>query len=98
MRRLALLLLVSSCVDTGPGPQPRIDQKYVKEHLLKEPPAKLDKFDVTLGDGKLVYLGNTIDRPRLAPGQSLVVKHYWKVVKPIGKGWRPFALVRGPAG
>jgi hypothetical protein len=71
--------------------------KYVKEHLNKELPANLDKFDVRLGD-KLVYLGNTIDRPRLAPGQTVTVKHYWKVLAPIGAGWRPFALVRGPPG
>jgi hypothetical protein len=97
MRFVVVLLLLAACVDTGPGPQPRVDPKYARAHLLKEPPADLDRFDVAVGD-KAIYLGNKIDRPRLAPGQSLVIKHYWKVVKPIGKGWRPFALVRGPPG
>ena len=91
------LLLLAACVDKGPGPQPRVDQKYARAHLLKDVPTDLDKFDVALGD-KAIYLGNKIDRTRLAPGQSLVIKHYWKVVKPVGTGWRPFALVRGPQG
>jgi len=97
MRCVVVALLLAACVDTGPGPAPRVDPKYARAHVLETAPADLDKFDVAVGD-KLIYLGNKIDRPRLAPGQSLTIKHYWKVVKPIGKGWRPFALVRGPAG
>ena len=97
MKWLALLLLVVGCVDEGSGPPSRVDPKYVRAHLLKELPAGVDRFDVTLGD-KVVYLGNIIDRTRVVPGQMLTVKHYWKVLKPPGKNWRPFALVRGPAG
>ena len=97
MRFVVIALLLAACVDTGPGPQPRVDPKYARAHLLKAAPADLDRFDVALGD-KAIYLGNKVDRPRLAPGQTLVIKHYWKVLKPVGKGWRPFALVRGPPG
>src|SRR5687767_9183792 len=95
MRWVVLALLVA-CVESGPGPQP-IDAKYIRAHLLKQVPPNIDRFDVALGDS-VVYVGNTVDRPRLAPGQTLTIKHYWQVKKPPGKGWRPFALVRGPAG
>ncbi|MDQ3340677.1 MAG: carbohydrate-binding family 9-like protein [Myxococcota bacterium] len=97
MRFVVVALVLAACVDTGPGPAPRVDAKYARAHLLKAVPADLEKLDVAVGD-RAIYLGNKIDRTRLAPGQSLVIKHYWKVLKPVGKGWRPFALVRGPPG
>lgn len=95
---VALQLLVFACVDTGPGPQPRVDMKYARQHLLASPPKDIVPFDLALGGDKVIYLGNTLDRSRLVPGQALTIKHYWKVLKPIGRNWRPFALVRGPQG
>ena len=85
-----------ACVDRGPGPQPKkIEPSYVAEHLLVHPPAgELPRLDVSLG-GKVVYLGNTVDKPMVAPGQTVRVTHYWRVVQPVGAGWRVFALVRG---
>src|SRR5687767_3997219 len=96
MRSVILLLLVA-CVDTGEGWKPKIDPKYAREHLLPAAPADIDRFDVTLGD-KVIYLGNKIERPRLVPGQAATITHYWQVLKPVGKDWRPFAIVRGPPG
>ncbi|HEU4728041.1 MAG TPA: carbohydrate-binding family 9-like protein, partial [Kofleriaceae bacterium] len=89
----------SACVDRGPGPQPKkIDPSYVAEHLLGRPPAgEVSRLDVSLG-GKVVYVGNTIDKPTAAPGQTVRVTHYWRVVQPVGPGWRVFALVRGAPG
>lgn len=97
MKWFVTLVALAACVDTGPGPAPRVDAKYARPHLLPAAPADLDRFDVALGD-KVVYLGNKIDRTRLAPGATLTITHYWKVLAPLGKGWRPFALVRGPQG
>jgi hypothetical protein len=97
MKWLALVLAVAGCIDTGPGPAPRVDAKYARAHLLKTEPTDLDRFDVAFGD-KVIYLGNKIDHARLAPGATLKLTHYWKVLKPLGKGFRPFALVRGPQG
>jgi hypothetical protein len=48
--------------------------------------------------GKVVYVGNTVDRPAVGPGQAVRITHYWRVVEPVGPGWRVFALVRGAAG
>ena len=85
-----------ACVDQGPGPQPKkIEASYVAEHLLGHPPAaEVPRLEVSLG-GKVVYVGNTIDKPTVAPGQTVRVTHYWRVVQPVGAGWRVFALVRG---
>ncbi|HEX2687719.1 MAG TPA: carbohydrate-binding family 9-like protein [Kofleriaceae bacterium] len=90
------LVVWGACVDQGPGPQPKkIDPSYVAEHLLPRPPAgEFPRLEVSLG-GKVVYLGNTVDRTMVAPGQGVRVTHYWRVVQPVGAGWRVFSLVRG---
>jgi hypothetical protein len=98
MRFVVALCLVVACVDTGAGPQPRVDMKYARQHLLAAPPQNIVPFNLAIGGDKLVYLGNTVDRSRLAPGGTVTVRHYWKVLKPIGASWRPFALLRGPQG
>ena len=84
------------CVDRGPGPPPKkIEPSYVAEHLLAHPPTgEFPRLEVPIG-GKVVYLGNAIDKPTVAPGQTVRVTHYWRVVEPVGAGWRVFALVRG---
>jgi hypothetical protein len=101
MRSAAVLGLVAwvACVDQGPGPTPRkIDPGYVAQHLLARPPAQvMPPLDVALG-GKVVYVGNTIDRASIAPGQTVRVTHYWRVLQPVGAGWKVFALVRGAPG
>jgi hypothetical protein len=90
------LVAWAACVDRGPGPQPKkIEPSYVAEHLLAHPPAgELSRLDVSLG-GKVVYVGNKVDKPMVAPGQTVRVTHYWRVVQPVGAAWRVFALVRG---
>lgn len=90
------LVAWAACVDQGPGPKPKkIEPSYVAEHLLAKPPAgEFPRLEVSLG-GKVVYLGNTLDKPAVAPGQTVRVTHYWRVVQPVGAGWRVFALVRG---
>jgi Carbohydrate family 9 binding domain-like len=90
------LVAWGACVDKGPGPQPKkIDPSYVAEHLLAGPPAgEFPRLEVSLG-GKVVYVGNTVDKAVVAPGQTVRVTHYWRVVQPVGPGWRVFALVRG---
>lgn len=97
---VAGLLAWAACVDRGAGPQPKkIDPAYVAAHLLAQPPAGLTpRLDVALGGGKVIYLGNTVDRVAVVPGQIVRVTHYWQVVQPIGAGWKVFALLRGAPG
>jgi hypothetical protein len=86
-----------ACVDTGAGQPPKkIEPAYIDEHLLKAAPALDPALDVALGSGAIVYLGNTVDRDPIAPGQMVRVTHYWKVNRAIGPGWQVFARVLGP--
>lgn len=94
---LAALALCHGCVDQGPGPQPKkVEPAYVQAHLLGKLPDGVDRFDVKVGDFA-IYLGNKVDRPRVAPGAPVTITHYWKVLKAVDARWRMFALVRGPA-
>jgi hypothetical protein len=102
---LALGLLIASCVDRGPGPQPKkIDPKTIAANIVSAPPATLDHVDVVLG-GKVKYLGNRlVDRDNnpvtapIAPGGTVRLIHYWQVLAPIGPGWHVFRYARGAGG
>ena len=97
--RWLLFVVLAACVDKGAGPQPKkIEASYVAENLVQSVPPDITKVDVTLGDGKIVYAGNRVDRETVAPGQPVKITHFWKVVQPPGPGWRVFALVRGEPG
>src|SRR4051812_43619116 len=98
----ALAAALGGCVDRGPGPEgKKIDPAYVAQHLIKAVPDDASKLDVALGGGKIIYAGNTIDKPSIAPGQTVRVTHYWRVMQPLGSAgsagsaWTPFTLVRG---
>ncbi|MBV8761033.1 MAG: carbohydrate-binding family 9-like protein [Deltaproteobacteria bacterium] len=98
MNRVAVLLALAACVDRGPGPQPKkIEASYIKAHLLAVPPQAIDHVDATLG-GKIVYIGSTLDKAQVAPGQPAKLTSYWWVKEPPGPGWRVFTLVRGAPG
>jgi hypothetical protein len=100
-------IIVAACVDRGPGPEgKKIDPAYVGQHLVHALPAGLAPLDVPLAGGALIYAGNTVDKPVVAPGQTVRITHYWKVVAPLGSPgpigtagahWSVFALVRGAA-
>src|SRR6185503_6210280 len=102
-------LAAAACVDQGSGSTgKKVDPKYVAEHLVTElPAAGLLRLDVAIGD-KVVYVGNTLppatDKPgdkaadgvevrAVAPGDMVRITHFWRVIKPVGVGWRVFALV-----
>ena len=90
---------LAGCVDQGPGPQPKkIEPAYIDQHLLSAVPPEVEHVDVTLGDGEVVYLGSTVDKPAVAPGGGVKITHYWQVKRAVGPGWRVFALLRGAPG
>ena len=102
---VALLICLAACVDRGPGPEgKKIDPAYVGQHLKHAVPQPVLPLEVRFAGGALVYAGNTVDKPTLAPGQTVRVTHYWRVVEPLaapgpigqaGAHWNVFALVRG---
>lgn len=100
-----VVVVLAACVDRGPGPQgKKIDPSFVRNNLLQAPPADIERLDVDLG-GRVTYLGNKLAYPDgkdpatpLAPGATIHVIHYWRVMMPPGDHWRVFALLRGAPG
>ncbi|HVK75952.1 MAG TPA: carbohydrate-binding family 9-like protein [Kofleriaceae bacterium] len=90
------LVLVGACVDKAP-PAPAIDPALVAENLLTAPPADVHPVGAVF-DGKVTYLGNTIERTQVAPGDKIVVTHYWQVNQPPGRDWRIFSHLVGDQG
>jgi len=86
----------AACVEKEPpGSQRRpVSRAYIEAHLLSAAPAMSHTVNADLG-GKVVYLGNDVDKDRIAPGDAVVIKHYWKVTEPPGTVWRVFAHVVG---
>lgn len=98
---LALVLVLTGvgCVDSGPGAQPKkIEPAFIDAHLLHEVPVDVQHVDVTLGDGQIVYVGSIVDHAAVAPGGPVKITHIWRVLKPVGPGWRVFSLLRGAPG
>jgi hypothetical protein len=102
-----IAVTVASCVDRGPGPSgKKIESSYIRENLLDRYPSDLTyRIDVDLGNGKLLYYGNTISyadgrdwQTPLAPGGTIRFKHIWHVNYPFGGNWRVFSFVRGEPG
>lgn len=89
-----IAVTLSACVDTGP-PEPKIDPAYIEKNLLAEPPAQMtNRLDADFG-GKIVYLGNDVSQPVVAPGEQVTVVHYWKVAEAPGERWRVFTHLQG---
>lgn len=103
-RYLVVAVLLAACVDrSDPGEGGKqIDRAYVQENLLDTAPATLqrrvDATFTTPGGGKVVYLGNDAPSTRVAPGDKVVVTHYWQIVEPPGPGWKLFSHATGAGG
>ncbi|RMH43064.1 MAG: hypothetical protein D6689_06240 [Deltaproteobacteria bacterium] len=95
----AAVALAAGCVErepTGGQPAPP-DPAYVERNLFAELPegeTLTHRLDADIG-GKVVYLGNQIDRTAIVPGEPFTIVHWWKVVSPPGPDWRVFTHVIG---
>lgn len=101
MRKAARVLLIAgtlagaiACVDKGP-PAPAVDPALVAENLLTAPPTDIQNPIGAVFDGKITYLGNTIERSSVAPGDKIVITHYWQVNQAPGKNWKIFSHLVG---
>jgi hypothetical protein len=91
---LAIGAAAGGCVDKERR-EKKIDPAYIKKNLLAAPPASIqNRVDADLG-GYVTYLGNDADKTTVAPGGTVTVVHYWKVVAPPGPEWRVFSHVVG---
>ena len=91
---LVLALLCAACVDKAP-PAPPVDPALVAENLLTAPPTDIGNPIGAVFDGKITYLGNTIERTQVSPGDKIVITHYWQVNVPPGKNWKVFSHLVG---
>ncbi|MCL4228064.1 MAG: carbohydrate-binding family 9-like protein [Myxococcales bacterium] len=91
---LAACAVVTGCVDKAP-PAPPVDPALVAENLLAAPPTDLGNPIGAVFDGKITYLGNTVERSQVSPGDKIVVTHYWQVNVPPGKDWKVFSHLVG---
>ena len=95
---IAAAALPCACVDSGPGPQAKpIDRKYVAANLVTTTPGDLQPSNVSFG-GRVELAGTTAERAQIAPGQTMHVQAYWRVLVPPGDGWRVLAQLRGDPG
>lgn len=94
---VAVLCGVAGCVDRGDGPAPEANPGLVSAALREDVPAELTpRLDARLGEA-VVYLGNLVDREVLVPGESVTIRHFWRVVSPPGATWRVSSQLRGAA-
>jgi hypothetical protein len=83
-----------ACVDKAPPPPP-VDPALVAENLLSAPPTEIQNQVGAVFDGKITYLGNTIERTSVAPGDKIVITHYWQINQAPGKNWKIFSHLVG---
>jgi hypothetical protein len=101
MRSCALLFVVvavlAGCKDRELPGGSKKDPEYAKKNLLSAEPTPKQAVNADLG-GKLVYLGNDVDKTTLKPGEKFTITHYWKVVQAPGSDYAIFTHVRGASG
>ena len=101
MRSCALLFVVGlalvGCKDRELPGGSKKDPEYAKKNLLSAEPTPKQVVNADLG-GKLVYLGNDVDKTTLKPGEKFTITHYWKVVQAPGSDYGIFTHVRGASG
>ncbi len=85
---------LAACVDKAP-PAPAVDPAMVAENLLSAPPTDLTNPVGAVFDGKVTYLGNTIAKSQVAPGDKVEITHYWQINVPPGRDWKVFSHLVG---
>ncbi len=87
--------LCFGCVEKEPqGEKKKIDPAFIERNILAEAPAMKNAVNADLG-GKVVYLGNDLNKSTIRPGETFVITHYWRVAEPPGSSWRIFSHVLG---
>src|SRR5262249_21907263 len=89
-----LFVAAAACVEKETE---KLDESFIQSNLLTSPPTPQHVLNADLG-GKIVYLGNDLDRETAALGDHVKITHYWKVVETPGAEWRAFTHLNGPAG
>jgi hypothetical protein len=99
---LTLLLLLVACRDEQAGPRPRAQKMPSVEQLqprtLDTLPGDLTfRSGATFGGGAVVYLGSRMTPAQAAPGQQVMLSHYFQAVRQVPPGYGFFVHIIDPA-
>jgi hypothetical protein len=91
------VLGLGACKDRAVPGGAKKDPEYAQKNLLSTAPTPKAAVNADFG-GKVVYLGNDVEKTALKPGEKFTITHYWKVVQPPGDDYAIFTHVRGSGG
>jgi hypothetical protein len=84
------------CVEQQNDMPSEEDIKAAHEHVLAQPPAKIQHPNDAQLEDKLEYLGVDVDTDTITPGKAFTLTHYWKVLNPVGDDWKLFVHLETP--
>ena len=90
-----VLASLAGCTGREEDKASEADLQLVHSNLLPTAPTPKNVVNADL-DGKLVYLGSDFEPAVAEPGKQVRVTNYWKVVEPVGDGWRIFTHLEAP--
>ncbi|HYH99272.1 carbohydrate-binding family 9-like protein [Hyalangium sp.] len=98
---LTLTLLLAACRDEQAGPRPRGQRVPTVEQLqprtLDAAPGDLTfRSGATFGGGAVVYLGTRVTPAQAAPGQPVLLSHYFQAVRKLPPGYGFFVHLVDP--
>jgi Carbohydrate family 9 binding domain-like len=91
---VALFGLTMGCVEQAEDKPTKEDEDFIKKNILTTPPTPQFAVNADL-DGKVIYLGMDVSPTPVEAGKDVRVTHYWKVVAPVGEGWKVFTHISG---
>jgi hypothetical protein len=99
---LTLPLLLVACRDEQAGPRPRAQKMPTVEQLqprtLDAVPGDLTfRSGATFGGGAVVYLGSRMTPAQAAPGQQVMLSHYFQALRQVPPGYGFFVHIIDPA-
>jgi len=99
---LTLPLLLVACRDEQAGPRPRAQKLPTAEQLqprtLDAVPGDLTfRSGATFGGGAVVYLGSRMTPAQAAPGQQVMLSHYFQALRQVPPGYGFFVHIVDPS-
>jgi hypothetical protein len=93
---MSAALALGACVEQQNDMPSEDDIKAAHEHVLAQPPAKIQYPNEGQLEEKLQYLGLDVDTDTVVPGKPFTLTHYWKVINPTGDDWKLFIHLETP--